>query len=235
MAFLDFLFGSPIKRHGKRVAERDAQAEDREESARWLANEGSDAAILALFGRYNLQIEHTLKDQREKDLVTDLLVELGPQATAQARVFASENVIFHGAVRVVERVEGAAAAVELLLALLARERVEEEFKIDKKKNLLIALAERRDPRIHDATVRFLSDFDEGVRNAAVEAVATQEGDAAREALGALLRNPEEESTRIRGRVAELFALRRWPAPDDPWLRDHMPSGFRHVDGRISRG
>lgn len=234
MAFLDFLFGSPISRHGKRVADRNAQPEDREESARWLANEGTDAAILALYGRYNLQIEHSLKDQREKDLVTDLLIGLGPKATAQARVFASEHPIFHGAVRVVERVEGASAAVELLLTLLGRERVEEEFKIEKKKNLLIALAERRDPRIVEATARFLGDFDEGVRNAAVEAVAAQEGDAGREPLRAVLCNPEEESTRIRGRVAEIFALRRWVVGDDAWLAAHMPSGFRFVDGRVSR-
>ena len=44
MAFYDFLFGSgagALKKHTRRIADRDAQPEDREASARWLYDNGS--------------------------------------------------------------------------------------------------------------------------------------------------------------------------------------------------
>lgn len=238
MAFFDFLFGGPagqIKKHTRRVADRDAQAEDREASARWLAENGSDEAILGLFNRFNLQLEHSLKDQREKEYVLDLLAERGLDAARHARAFARTSPNFAWPLRLVERLEGAGAGVEVLLDLLGEEKLENEWKPEKKRTLLISLAERKDARIVPAATRFLGDFDEGVRNAAVEAIAAQDGDAAREPLLAALRNQKEESTRIRGRLAEVFATRRWELPDDAWLFGNVPAGYRVVENRLVAG
>lgn len=215
MAFFDFLLGGPagqLKRHARRVANRDAQPDDREASAHWLAELGSEDALLALCGRFALQLEHGLKDRKEKDLAFELLVEHGQPAAAVARRWASGNPNFHHAVRLVERIEGPEAALGLLLELLEAEQVEQEFKPEKKRNLLISLAERRSPRVVDAAQRFLVDFDEGVRNAAIEAMAAQEGDSAAPHLARALANPQEESTRIRGRLVEIFQQRKWPLP-----------------------
>ncbi|MES2640303.1 MAG: HEAT repeat domain-containing protein [Myxococcota bacterium] len=215
MAFFDFLLGGPagqLKRHARRVANRDAQAEDREASAHWLAQNGSEEALLAMCARFALQLEHGLKDRKEKDLVFELLAEQGPRGAAVARRWATENPNFHHAVRLVERVEGSEAAVGLLLELLAAEQVDQEFKPEKKRNLLISLAERRSVRVVEAARRFLTDFDEGVRHAAIEAMAAQEGDAAAPHLAQALINPKEESTRIRGRLQEIFVQRKWPLP-----------------------
>ncbi|MDP2304864.1 MAG: HEAT repeat domain-containing protein [Pseudomonadota bacterium] len=213
MAFFDFLLGGPagqLKRHARRVANRDAQAEDREASAHWLAQNGSEEALFAMCARFALQLEHGLKDRKEKDIVFDLLVEHGPRGAVVARRWAAENPNFHHAVRLVERIEGPEAAVGLLLDLLAAEQVEQEFKPEKKRNLLISLAERRSERVVEAAQRFLVDFDEGVRHAAIEAMAAQPGDAAAPYLAKALANPTEESTRIRGRLVEIFQQRKWP-------------------------
>jgi hypothetical protein len=51
-----------------------------------------------------------------------------------------------------------------------------------------------------------------VRHAAIEAMAAQDGDTAVPWLQASLTNPKEESTRIRGRLVEIFQQRRWPLP-----------------------
>lgn len=215
MAFFDFLLGGPagqLRRHARRVANRDSQAEDREASAHWLAQNGSEEALFAMCARFALQLEHGLKDRKEKDIVFELLTDHGPRGAVVARRWASENPNFHHAVRLVERIEGSEAAVGLLLELLAAEDVEQEFKPEKKRNLLISLAERRSGRVVDAAQRFLVDFDEGVRHAAIEAMAAQEGDAAAQHLARALHNPAEESTRIRGRLAEIFQQRRWPLP-----------------------
>ncbi len=215
MAFFDFLLGGPagqLKKHARRIANRDAQAEDREASAHWLAENGSEDALFALCARFALQLEHGLKDRKEKDIVFDLLADHGPRGATVARRWARENPNFHHAVRLVERIEGPDAAVDLLLELLQAEEVENEFKPEKKRNLLISLAERRSDRVVEAAWRFLTDFDEGVRNAAIEALAAQEGDSARPHLAEALGNPKEESTRIRGRLVEIFQQRKWPLP-----------------------
>lgn len=239
MAFFDFLFGSDatqLKKHARRVADRDAQPEDRESSARWLFEKGTDEATIALFGRFNLQLEHSMKDQKEKDYVLELLAERGGDAARAARTFAHGSVNFQYAVRLLEKLEGPKAGVELLLDLLAEEKVENEWKPEKKRNLLISLAEKKDPRIVAGASRFLEDFDEGVRNAAVEAIAAQDGDAGREALLPALLNEKEESTRVRGRLAEVFASRRWSVPEGHgFLAANVPSGYRLDGDRLVAG
>jgi hypothetical protein len=215
MAFFDFLLGGPagqIKRHARRVANRDAQPEDRETSAHWLSENGTEEALFALCARFALQLEHGMKDRKEKDLVFELLAGHGAPGALVSKRWARENLQFHYAVRVVERVEGPDAALRLLLELLGEEKLENEFKPEKKRNLLIALADRRHTDIVEGAQRFLGDFDEGVRHAAIEAIAAQEGAAAEPLLREALRNPTEESTRIRGRLTEIFQQRRWELP-----------------------
>ena len=218
MAFYDFLFGiggSPLKRHARWVANRDAQPEDRELSANWLAEQGTEEALVALCSRFSLQLEHGLKDRKEKELVFDLLVEKGSQGAEVARIFARRDISFAYPLKVIERIEGSTAATEFLLELLAAESVDNELKPEKKRNLLVALAERKHPRLAETARPFLRDYDEGVRHAAIECIAAQEGDVAYPALLAALQNPKEESTRIRGRLSEIFQQRRWTVPTAP--------------------
>lgn len=235
MAFYDFLFGSQrqLSTNIKRIADRNTQAEDRDAAARWLAQNGSEEALFGLFGRFDLQIEHSLKDRNEKELVTDLLLDHGEKVLPLARRFAEKSTNFVYAVRVTERISGEATGTGLLLDLLAQESLENELKPEKKRLLLIALAERKDSRIIEAAARFLVDYDEGVRAGAVEAIAAQEGDEGRPLLLGALCNRKEESTRIRGRIAEAFAKRKWVIDtEDPWLPNHIPSGYRLVDGLL---
>lgn len=212
MAFFDFLLGGAqgqIKRHARRVANRDAQPEDRESSAAWLSDNGTDDALMGLCGRFALQLEHSLKDKKEKELVAEMLESKGEKGAEIARRWAAANPHYHYPVRIVERIKGSDEATRLLLDLLAGESVDNEFHPEKKRNLLISLAERRHPAILDAAAPFLGDFDEGVRHAAIEALAAQDGDAMRGPLDAARTNPKEESTRIRGRLNEIFQQRRW--------------------------
>lgn len=236
MGIFDIFFGGEsgqLKRHTRRVADRDAQPEDREASASWLYDKGTDEALIGLCARFNLQLEHSMKDQKEKDYVADLLVEKGAPAGKAARAFARTSPNFQYPVRIVERIDGPGAGVDLLLELLKTETVHDEWKPEKKRTLLITLAERKDPRIIDAATPFLADFDEGVRHAAIEAMAIQDGDAARSGLLTAFVNPKEESTRVRGRLAEIFAQKRWSVPeDDAWLASHVPQGYRLDNGRV---
>lgn len=234
MAWYDFFTPNSIPKHARRVQDRDLQADDRMQSLRWLADQKSPEALYALCKRFDLQLDHQLKDRGEKDAVIDMLVDAGPLSVEAARTHALHSANFQNSVRVIERMEGPAAATAVLLELLSHERVENEFHPEKKRTLLLTLAERQDPRIVEGARRFLVDFDEGVRHAAIEAMVAQPGDEPREALLLALSNPKEESTRVRGRLAEIFATRQWPVGDDPWLLDHLPGGYFLVNGLLVR-
>lgn len=225
MAWYDFFTPNSIQKHARRICDRDAQAEDRQASALWLSEQGTPEALLALCKRFDLQLEHQIKDRTEKEQVIELLVEHGTSGAAAARAHAQRSPTYQHPIGVVTRVEGSTAATSLLLEMLAKESVEDEFKPDKKRNIIMALAERRDPRIVAAAAPFLADFDEGVRHAAIEAIAAQGSEDGRDPLWLALKSPREESTRIRGRIAELFQQLHWPVEDDPWFAGHVPGGY----------
>ena len=70
MGFLDFIFGgseaSQLKRHAKKVNNLNAQADERQASAHWLAENGSEEAVAALLKRFSLTYEQRMKDTDEK-------------------------------------------------------------------------------------------------------------------------------------------------------------------------
>jgi hypothetical protein len=91
MGLFDFFSGGPdgqLKRHSKRAMNLNAQAEDREASLHWLAQDGSEQAILGLLGRYSVTYEHQMKDLNEKELVFELLETLGEQVCAPIKIWA---------------------------------------------------------------------------------------------------------------------------------------------------
>jgi hypothetical protein len=234
MAWYDFFTPNSIAKHARRIGERDAQAEDRQASAAWLSEQATPESLLALCLRFDLQLDHNLKDRTEKDQVIELLVEHGPAGAEAAKQHAHRSANFQHLLTVVTKIEGASAGTALLLDLLAKESVDNEFKPEKKRNVLMTLAERRDERIIAAATPFLADFDEGVRHAAIEAIAAQGSDAAREPLWGALAAPKEESTRIRGRLAEVFFQRHWAVPNDAWFASHLPPGYAIGGGEAAQ-
>lgn len=213
MGFFDFLTGGKdgqLKRHAKRVKNLNAQAEDRQVSAHWLAEDGSEEAVLGLLGRFEINYEQRMKDAQEKDLVYGLLRGLGAaRVTDPIRTWVRKNSAFARPLQLVEELEGADAAVDLLLEMLGREV--DPFKPEKKRQILIKLSDYRDPRVTERVPACLHDFDEGIRYAAAEALLAQDSDVdlIREELAAALANRQEESNRLRVRIAEAFHQRGW--------------------------
>ena len=74
---------------------------------------------------------------------------------------------------------------------------------------MIKLAGYRDGRIVERVPACLKDFDEGIRYAAAEALLAQETDEVRSDLAEALASREEESNRLRCRIAEAFHQRSW--------------------------
>lgn len=229
MGILDFLVGgkdAQLKRHIKTVRNLNAQHEERERSAQWLAEEGSDEAILGLLGRFTITYEHQMKDAQEKQLVLELLRRRGVAVTGPIKTWVKKAQNFAMPLTVVEELEGSAAVIEVLLEMLEKER--DPFKPEKKRQILVRLAEHADTRIRDAVAPLLGDLDEGVRYAAVEVLANQPDAAA--PLAARLADTSEESNRVRVRIADALRKRGWTlGAHAASVAAHPPMGWR-VDG-----
>ena len=214
MGLFDFFSPSEdaqLKKHAKRMKNLNAQPEERQMSAHWLAENGSEAAVVGLLARFGINYEQRMKDAEEKEFVYKLLLGIGTDACAPIRMWAMKNTSFAYPLRVVEEVEGSQAAIDLLLEMLGREV--DPFKPEKKRQILIKLADYRDERIVDRVPACLQDFDEGIRYAAAEALLAQETDSVRPDLARALASREEESNRLRVRIADAFHKRSWSLGD----------------------
>src|SRR5688500_14555006 len=80
--FFDFLLSEEkrIAKQQRTITNRDVQPEDREKAARWLADNGSPKALVALLTRFDMQLENGLKDKNEKEFVYSLLLGFGDAA-----------------------------------------------------------------------------------------------------------------------------------------------------------
>jgi hypothetical protein len=232
MGLFDFFLNEDkkIQRHIRRLTNRDAQPEDRDASARWLAENGSEAARLGLLQRFDLALEHHMKDTAEKDTHYALLVSIGQPMVEPTKRWLRTCKTFAMPLKLLEALAGRDAAIEAVFDMLDVEYVHGEFKPEKKRDLLIWLADVRDGRIVGKVARFLEDFDEGARYAAAEAIGVQDGEEGRAPMFAALTNPREESNRLRVRLAEIFVNRRWAVPADV----RLPSGFVVREGRVAR-
>ena len=214
MGFFDFLTGGTagqLKRHTKRLCNLDAQREDRNASAHWLAEEGSKEAIIGLLGRFGLNYEHRMKDAEEKTFIFNLLVDVGPSVTDPVRAWVRKSQSFAHPLKLIQHFEGEEAVVEVLLDLLGREV--DPFKVEKKRQILVQLAKHKDARIVERVPACLEDFDEGVRYAAATALISQESETVKPDLLAVLARATEDSNRLKDQIAIAFHSRNWSLGD----------------------
>ena len=234
MGFLDFLTGgsdSQLKRHTKRAKNLNAQAEDREASLHWLAEEGSEQAILGLLGRFNVTYEHQMKDLNEKQLVFELLEGLGEKVCEPVKTWAKTAPQFARPLQLVQKFEGEESTVAFLIDMLEGEN--DPFKPEKKRQILIRLAEYTDGRILPAITPCLRDFDEGIRYAAVEAALAQPDESVTAELAACIADDKEESNRLRVRIAEAFHQRGWSLGEHgDAVAAEPPHGWTVSEGKL---
>lgn len=237
MGFFDFFTGGEsgaLKKHVKRMKNLNAQAEERMISADWLADNGSDEAIMGLLGRFSVVYEQRMKDTQEKERVYELLTAMGPRVCDPIRQWVRKNEQFAVPLRIIDELEGHTAAVDVLLEMLGREV--DPFKPEKKRQILIRLSDYRDERIVERVPAVLHDFDEGVRYAAAEALLSQETEVVRDDLAAALASREEESNRLRVRLAEAFHKRGWTLSDEQAeaVAERPPHGWAMAGNRLQQ-
>jgi len=235
MGLLDLFLSEEkrIHRHIRRLTNRDAQPEDREASAHWLLANRSRPALMGLLSRFDMNLDHQFKDANEKEFLFGLLSSLGDEGIEPTQAWLRQCKQFANPLRLLEDLAGRQAAVDSAFEMLEIEYAKDDFKPEKKKALLVWATDVRDPRFLELAAKFLQDFDEGVRYAAAEVTIAQESDEARLPLLRTVANPKEESIRLKVRIAEVFASRRWSITEEAEdLAAGLPPGFEIKGDRL---
>lgn len=223
-----------IQKNQRTLTNRDVQGEDRDAAARWLADEGSPKSLVALLTRFDMTLENQLKDKAEKELVYGLVAGFGEQAMRALDRHMEKCRQVALPLRMYLEIKGEEATILKVYELLDVERKKDDFKAQKKVDMLVWLADRRHPGAIAAAAGMLGDFDEGVRYSASEVIIAQKDDAGRTQLQQVLANPAEDSNRLKVRLADVFSTRGWSI-DDEAAATRLPNGYGLRDGRVVAG
>ena len=201
---------SPAAKWADRVEKR-AQNYDRQEAIQALTEIGTREAAEILLKRFTFQIDPSITDQEEKDAAFRGVLRAGQDALEPVRELAAKAESLAWPMRILKELVVGDAYVEELLRWLEPWDTEYAKFVDPKVQILAELEEHRHPRIREGVERFLEDVNEPARFHAVSALIAQDDPAAAPALARLL--CDEESVRVRNRIADGLSSRAWPLPE----------------------
>ena len=219
---------NPAAKWADRV-ERRVQNYDRQEAIQALSEMETAEAVEVLLKRFTFHMDPSITDQEEKDAAFRGILRAGRAAIEPVRAFAAKAESLAWPMKIIKALVDEAEYTEELLRWLSKWDTEYAKFVDPKVQILAALEEKRDSRIREQVDRFLGDVNEPARFHAASTLLAQGDAAAAPALVNLL--IEEESVRIRNRVAEGLASRGWTVVADQRdaARKALPPPFT-VDG-----
>ena len=220
---------NPAAKFAEAAGSRKAQAYDRQEAIAELCKLRSAEAVEALLKRFTFITDPSITDQEEKEAVFEGIVSAGREAIEPVRAFAAKAESISAPVRILKELLPNDELVEELLVWLKRWDTEYAKFIDPKLTILQELEGYQHPKIRAGIEPFLQDVNEPARFYAVAATfAQKDAEAIPSLLAALL---EEESMRVRGKIADGFVAQGWEVPDDQRdpVRKVLPPAYT-VDG-----
>jgi len=218
-----------VAKFADRAADKRAQNYDRSEALVMLAEVGTADSAAALLKRFTFKIDPSITDQEEKDVAAQGVVGAGRDAIEPIRKFSEKADSLSWPMKILKELVDEKEFVEELMSWLERWDIEYSKFIDPKIQLLVELEEHTHPDIRAAVEPFLDDVNETARFHAAAAIFHQEDASATAALVRIL--PEEESFRVKNKIAEGLLARGWVIPEDlrEATRKALPPGFT-IDG-----
>lgn len=218
----------------KMVSNKLSQNMDRQDALHRLAEMGTPEAAEVLLTRFSWKLDPSITDQEEKELVVEGIAKAGTAALEPIRRFCARSESVMWPIKALRRIVPDDQLEQELLGLLDEFDTEYLRNAEPKVQLLQALQEFPTEDVRIAVEPFLSDVNEQVRFAAVTTVfATDQSEAVSSLVTALI---EDESLRIKNRIAQGLAERGWPIPEE--LQDEcnkaLPAGFA-IDRGVVRG
>ena len=201
-----------LKKTIERANNKLGQHMDRFAAMDKLRENGSEEALFALCRRFSFHYDKTIEDQKEKEWTVDALAANPSASLTPLRRYMKGATSLGYPLAVLEKIADKAKTLEVVDELLAAE--EPGYTRDPKKRIDIIewLAEFEGTNAAEVCQRvtpYLEDFDENVRVKTVEAIAQKPDAQAAAPLVAALVRPEEESTRLRQRIADVLAQNHW--------------------------
>ena len=209
----------------KRLTEPGGENGPRIEAAEKLSEWGTPESLYALLKRFTMSSNVITQDIEEKRMVVQMLVEKGRDAVDPILRFLSSHHNVEWPVQALSEILPRDELVPKLVQILEKVAAASEFTPpEHKSDLIRAMRGHVTPEIATVLRQFLSDDDDDVRIAAIEAIA-EVGEEVRESLlEAFLK--ADDRPRIRIKIAEVFADREWAVKGyRPKIESTLPEGF----------
>lgn len=220
-------------RFARLAGDKMAQNYDRQEAIEALSKMKSSGAAEGLLRRFSFTMEPSITDQEEKEAAAEGIVAAGSAALEPIRAYCVKAESLTWPLRILRRIVPQEEIVDELLGILDQFDTEYMRNPEPKIQLLSVLEEYRSDDVRIASESFLGDVSDPVRFQAVGTVFAMNDQKSVPSLIAALE--QEESLRIRNRIASGLAERAWPIPEE--LRETcaraLPSGS-YLDGSIVR-
>ena len=226
---------SPAAKWANAAGDKRAQNYDRQEAIQALADMGTADAAAALLRRFTFTIDPSITDQEEKDAAFNGMLAAGKAAVEPVRAFAAKAESLIWPMKFLKGILEEDEYVEELLTWLSKWDIEYSKFIDPKIQLLVELEDFHHENIRTAVEAFLEDVNETAR---FHAVATTLAQNNVESIPPLLKVLiDEESVRVRTKIADGFVARGWSVPEEKRdaIRKALPAGFTiGADGKMTK-
>ena len=224
-----------IQRSTKTLCERYAQHEARMEAADKLREIGTDEAIYGLARRFSATSENLGVDQDEKKRIQDILVAFGDRGVEPVKRYIRNHDKITWAIDALKQTLPKDALIPFLFETL-KEGDPVQIRGAKATQILQALQSLDDPSVVDGVLPCLKSHDDTVRIAAVECLEAYADEKAREPLLETLTNPDEDSIRVKMRIAEALQKLDWDVKGyRKKVESALPDTFRITSkGRVTR-
>ncbi|MBN1946356.1 MAG: hypothetical protein JW797_11820 [Bradymonadales bacterium] len=214
------------RKWGKKLHNIYAQTQDRQYAAHQLASLGTDEAVGLLLGRFEKRLLNHTQDTEEKQLVHDLLVNLGSAAVDPTIAHLKGPALnVNWPLRVLSNFLSRDRIAEILSELLEEMDTEYTRNPEKKHELVLTAAEYQNERLGRALLPMLDDASEEIRFLAVDAILKAQYPFAMEPIMQRLAG-EEESIRIRMHILEQIVQTDWTVKGyRPSIEENLPEGY----------
>ncbi len=211
-----------------------AQNYDRQEAIAELSRIATGAAAEGLLRRFGFTMEPSITDQEEKESAAEGVAAAGEAAIEPIRRYCVRAESLTWPLKILKRIVAEEQMMDELLTLLEQFDTEYVRNSEPKIQLIAALEEYVSDDVRTAVEPYLLDANETARfHAAVTVFAMNDAKSVAPLVNALA---EEESLRVKNRIAVGLVEKAWPVPPelaDP-CRKGLPPGFVLDGDRVRR-
>lgn len=217
----------------KLIGNKMSQNYDRQQAIEELGRMGSAEGAAALLRRFDWTLDPSITDQEEKEAAAQGIISTGEVALEPIRKYCSRAESLTWPLRILQQIAAEEHIVDELLGVLDEFDTEYTRNPEPKQQLIATLEEYPCEDVRVAVEPFLLDVSEPVRFRAATTTFAMNDEKSVPALIAALE--EEESLRVRNRIAQGLAERSWKIPSElhDACREALPDDYK-LDGGVVR-